>query len=103
MPTETTAEQAIMDATGVSKEDAAIILSNLRKLGWVLIKPPTKPTGPDAIHEAYAKGWEDACSLAMARFGAFTECTFYATEAIQELERMIETGAHHPENRADGK
>jgi hypothetical protein len=54
------------------------------------------------VREAYAKGWEDACSLAIARFNAFTECTFLATEAISELQRLVETGAHHPENRADG-
>lgn len=35
---QTTEDQAIMNAAGVSKEDAAIILSNLRKLGWHLIK-----------------------------------------------------------------
>jgi hypothetical protein len=35
---QTTEDKAIMDAAGVSKEDAVIILSNLRKLGWHLIK-----------------------------------------------------------------
>lgn len=54
----------------------------------------------DQLQEAYAKGWEDACSLAVARLSAFTECTFTAAEAIEELRAMIETGAHHPDNRA---
>ena len=58
------------------------------------------PTATD-LRDAYAKGWEDACSLAIARLGGYTECSsFTADEAISELSRMIETGAHHPENRA---
>ena len=55
----------------------------------------------DQLQEAYAKGWEDACSLAIVRFNVFTECAFTANEAIEELQQMIATGAHHPDNRAE--
>jgi hypothetical protein len=64
---------------------------------------PDAPNPIQDVRDAYAKGWEDACALAIVRFNTFAECSFSADEAIEELMRMAETGAHHSENRADGQ
>lgn len=55
---------------------------------------------PFDIQTAYAKGWEDACVLAIARMSPMTEVDYSADEAIVVLKRIAETGAHDPENQA---
>lgn len=44
--------------------------------------------------DAHEAGWQRAVSLAIARIGAYEHCA----DAISELERMAETGAHDPGN-----
>lgn len=58
MSEKTTEVRAIMDASGHTEADAALILSELRKAGWRLIKP-TWVAGPTAAPSREApKGYQ---------------------------------------------